>query len=1272
MAEQRARLRELTFRRHLAFCVLALIAHQVAVKLHFQNTPSGVRSVAALSLASNELEVDLEAAHNKSKAGPREGANSYPAKSEQNKELRLWMESGQEQQQQQTREQGQQIERPRRNSIEDSTLQSAMNDDDDDFNLISYTLSLIGYYLPNINLNFTLMADKQFIHHQLDVDVEDYYEQRFRANMTLDELQFESIKAAMRMAPMPLHTSWGYESSEQLRVSSWPVRDHSRCAAHLSQLANRLARLAGDRFEPGSVVPTSEASSNQLVAPLEPTPPDTPTNRKRNEASPVENFEAQLLYKSTDIHFHRYLDTFGRVPSDLLRGNTRWYGSYSGCLDTKLTANPSMGGQTKRIKFRYCLAALRSSGWSSSSMKKAAITGGGRTKPPFDSQRLADFGVHTADFSMGNFFIRVGACLPQSCDSSAFDYEENVRNIEKLVKFNLMRPFNSDHYYLSDLYCIPDQRSPLRSIPLMGKVLIGVSLVWLSLILLATTVHLNVERFYRKAVKEIRAGKAGSGKQESKRAPEGEEEEGRVDESELEETEHDNNEFKESDILQLKHYWIRLNVYIFDHSKKLVDGVDLIACLSLYSNWLKYTKRLKLAVAQLNAEEERRERQRVRDERLVEGARNITQTSSDVTLTRVSSQPHKSAEVNVKQANLPSSAVSSNSNSNNMDNVSSGSAQRLTSSSSPIQQEDNNKLEVMSEEQVERELTKRQEAKDDFDEFESDFVKKRVDTSSLNALKVIALIWIIAGHCIFYLGSTVSNGAILNNYVRDLIAFALANGAMYITELFFVITGCLTAYLAFKYNTFRLDNNDEEVGKSSGTTELSNLNRTSSGKLSGRRKSRAEIEANEHVYLESRMFRIPFWLSIAINRYLRIMPTYLLVYSFVKLINVYIGGSGQLWDYAVSANSMRRRCVQESWLPVLTLTTNFVSIYDHCIVGGWYLSVDMQFMLLAVPLLIVLAQCQRFKQLKQQQSGQQHFAAFNNNKQSGQQQLTFVTTSTLERASSSSSPRASFKRVGLIETYVTNRLYMGYLVVFLAGILSALISMIHGVSQSDVDLSIILKFVPHTMAMLTKNIAMYTNSLFRLRAFAFGLILGHLLYLYEFKLIKLPKFIQQHGAKVTSVVFSIGFCIMFSPVIYPKGKILISHDMTAILMILTAGGIDIFLCILIFLICIGKAPKIVLFILNSPFWSVLSSLSLCAFLVHTEVIVSLSSQLNPPPTVQYSLLLFVFSATLILTYLLALALYLCFEMPVSRLIEAFMRKFLGTSKIVQSDNPKRS
>lgn len=1082
--------------------------------------------------------------------------------------------------------------------------------------LSSLLSRLVRPFVPTLWLNFTIIQ-KHHPDHQLDTDVENYYKQRFATNMTLDELHLLAVKAALRVAPMPIHTTWGYASRDELRQSAWPVYDEARCTAHLSHLAARLERVL-----------------TRAVSPIVPLPPQPLQSAKAvvAGASPVDNFEARQVYSSTELQFARYMDTFGHVPHDVLAGNVRWYGSSAGCLDSRLLMPAAAHNRARRIRFRYCMAALKSFGWHDSYDKRQ------------HDRDAYEFGVHTHDVQSDSYFVRVGVCLPESCDSRALERPDNARHLDKLVKFNLMRPFNSDHYYLSDLYCVPDERSPLRAVPLMGKLLLVASLGWLALIGGATVVHLNVERFYAKAVHELRQKKLGI--DESRSSPSGARQQQDVVPKQ--------SEFGEADVLGLKRTWVRLNVFVWDTSKRLVGGVDLIECLSLYSNWLRYTRHVKRAIAEQHADEQRHERIKRRHYKLVDNARAAAAAAT--TIQRTESEPNMVATSASPAKNVSNSKLAS-----------------ITGSRAEL----NNSAAWFN-----RELGARLKLQDDCDEHEWLERKQRVDTSSLNALKVMALAWIIAGHCILYLGSTVSNSAMSMQYVRDLAAFALANGAMYITELFFVITGCLATYLAFKSNTYVAHARDVVVHRNGAhtcrDTKLSIETADEQDNAAGQDKQWPQQQV---ACMESRMFRAPFWLVIILNRYLRMLPTFLFVYSFVRLVSVYVSGSGQLWDYAVSPNSVRRVCTHESWWPVVTFTENLHDIYGHCLLGTWYLSADMQLMVMSVPLLILLALCQR--QHRSAGGGSHLFGAAGRQQQQHQMQElnTTATAAAAEQAANDQKqhqqqqPEAELQFNNIAgqrnEIATNTRLAYGYAIIVALALLSALASMIYGFFESQVDLSLILRFVPHSVSVLSRNIALYTNSLFRFRAYGFGLCLGHLLYLYEFRLIRMPKMIQQHGSKLATITFSAGFLAMFMPVIYPKDKLIISHDMVVVCMIATACAVDVFLCALIFLTCIGKAPKPVLFVLNSPFWTLLSSLSLCAFLVHTEVIIVLTSQLNPPPSVSYSLAVLVLCATLVFTYALAFCVHLALELPVSRLIDSFMRKHLSGSRAAKSDKPQQ-
>lgn len=981
-------------------------------------------------------------------------------------------------------------------------------------------MDTLAHLLPVLDFNYTLpLAGRPNGSHHLDERIGAYYAERFAANMSVDELQLMAVKAALRVAPVQLHTSWGYETAEQLRQGSLPVRDDLLCYHQLAHLVQRLDWA------------------------LE-WPPADPT-----QAAPVGQPEPAPAYRSLDLDMMRYLDTFGRAPSDLLRGNIKWHGSYASCLDTRLEplddeerhATPGPRPPSRPIKFRYCLGALRSLGWRQDDDDDDEPRL--RTVEAQPSQWLDFVAQGTKHANLNNYyFYRLGLCLPEACDSSALHRPDEARSIERLAKFSLVSPFNTDHYRLADLYCLPDNRSPVRQIPLLGKLLLAAAIGWLALIGGATVVHVNEERFFAKTAEQIGREQALGGKQD-----------------------------KCGGLVQVRRNWIRLNVHLRAKSRSLACGVDPVECMSLYSNWLRYTAGARRADV--------RQRARPANEQLVAA---------------------------------PMGA--------------------------------------------------------------------RVDTAPLNALKALAFIWIMAGHCILYLGSAVANGALLKNYTYGLGSFALTSGAIYITELFFIVTGCLTAYLNFKHNT-KLVAGGTAAPAPGATGERDKL--ADGAKLA---RGHAEPEVHKlvsapdghdgtsgpalpgepaHRLMDGRLLGVAFWCNLVVSRYLRILPTYLLVYAFVKLVSVRVGGQGPTWDYGVSANSLRRSCATESWLPVVSLTTNFVNVYEHCIVGGWYLSVDMQFMLMAAPLLLVVAHCQ----LAGGRSGgaqlwRKRAAGPAGPGDSGARADIEITSAPCPARGQAGADKASRPAPALgwrLVAPATSRLVAAHALLASLGLVSAAGSMLYYALYSQVDLSFILKFAPHTIAMLSTNLPMYTNPLFRFRAFVPGLILGHLLYLYEFNLVKLPKFIQQHGAKLTTIIFMLAFCIMFMPVLYPRGKIIISHDMTAIFTILSAAWIDISLAMIILLICIGKAPKFVLFVLSSPSWSLLSSLSLSAFLIHAEIIVILTSNLEPAPSISLYPLLFVFCTTLVLTYTLALGLYLVFELPISRLIESTMRKCSATS-----------
>lgn len=95
-----------------------------------------------------------------------------------------------------------------------------------------------------------------------------------------------------------------------------------------------------------------------------------------------------------------------------------------------------------------------------------------------------------------------------------------------------------------------------------------------------------------------------------------------------------------------------------------------------------------------------------------------------------------------------------------------------------------------------------------------------------------------------------------------------------------------------------------------------------------------------------------YWMEAFVHRYLRFMPMYLFVFWYTRDVSEYIG-AGPLWDYATANTSLRSMCKQESALVPILFQANFKSIDQHCVKPAWYLANDYQF-LLVTPLFMGL------------------------------------------------------------------------------------------------------------------------------------------------------------------------------------------------------------------------------------------------------------------------------------------------------------------------------
>lgn len=67
---------------------------------------------------------------------------------------------------------------------------------------------------------------------------------------------------------------------------------------------------------------------------------------------------------------------------------------------------------------------------------------------------------------------------------------------------------------------------------------------------------------------------------------------------------------------------------------------------------------------------------------------------------------------------------------------------------------------------------------------------------------------------------------------------------------------------------------------------------------------------------------------------------------------------------------------------------------------------------------------------------------------------------------------------------------------------------------------------------------------------------------------------------------------MLWPCLWPRGKLLVSHDAMILPIVFTATALDLFLCATMLLLCTGHAPRVVLHLAESPYWQLPAALLL--------------------------------------------------------------------------------
>ena len=179
--------------------------------------------------------------------------------------------------------------------------------------------------------------------------------------------------------------------------------------------------------------------------------------------------EMDLIKGKEALELMRLIDSNGKPSSSLYQGVLNWEGSYSHCKRVELRKDIDQHNDQapEIIKMNYCWSKIKPVWW-----------------PQSDSMTLLDA------------VIRVGTCLPESCDTRSYDHFRD--EISELVMFDWSVQYK-EKFRLSSMFCLPDEQSPLRQIPTPGRVFLYVLEAWVLVIVLATILaELNRNRLRKK------------------------------------------------------------------------------------------------------------------------------------------------------------------------------------------------------------------------------------------------------------------------------------------------------------------------------------------------------------------------------------------------------------------------------------------------------------------------------------------------------------------------------------------------------------------------------------------------------------------------------------------------------------------------------------------------------------------------------------------------------------------------------------------------------
>lgn len=499
--------------------------------------------------------------------------------------------------------------------------------------------------------------------------------------------------------------------------------------------------------------------------------------------------------------------------------------------------------------------------------------------------------------------IRIGICLPESCHSNLYVDSEQIRkDVDYLNRHKLPKPFSGANYSTSYLYCLPDEDSPHRQLDLGAKLLIGFVVFWLAL-----TIYTNMKYHRRKKlVNRLRNSVDIRMIISEKRDDYDDETENRMKVS------NEESDKKQTSTSSEHPSSLKINTL----SPNMSGNLSQLSSASptpipseIEDNDGEFNV-IRPVVVTKNPKRRSKSRDSSR-------SGSISKSDSGLDFLRVFSIQsnlnylcrNRISEIEARERHANEQSpdqqqeVVINSKKLSLSN------NRISASNEALLQDlkkDRSKVAIVSNFKSDSDETRSDRLTQDSSDDDKSVPRKRVNVNVFDGIKVFATAYIVHGHVLMFFFGVVTD---IRFATERMFNFSLifSFNALHVVGLFYIVTGILTTYLAFS------------------------------------RQKKKEL------------LKPTFWILVITGRYLRLIPTYLLVFWFARHLAHHTGGGPTWFDYRTDMEHVRGFCSTESWKTMLTMSASDIKVPYDCVPQSWYLSNDFRTLLILPFYVMILA-----------------------------------------------------------------------------------------------------------------------------------------------------------------------------------------------------------------------------------------------------------------------------------------------------------------------------